>query len=67
MPDPSDPIERAAALLIEAYRSGKPIARRPKDAGPGTRDDAFAIQDRVVAALGHAGGWKVGASGKSVV
>lgn len=58
----SDPIERAAALLIEAHRSGRPIARRPKDAGPGTRDDAFAIQDRVLAALGHAGGWKVGAS-----
>lgn len=59
----SDAIERATTLLIEAYRSGKPIARRPKDAGPGSREDAFAIQDRVVAALGHAGGWKVGASG----
>lgn len=59
----SDPVERAAALLIEAHRNRQPIARRPKDAGPGTRDDAFAIQDRVLAALGHAGGWKVGASG----
>lgn len=58
----SDPVERAAELLIESHRSGRPIAKRPKDAGPGTRDEAFAIQDRVLAALGHAGGWKVGAS-----
>lgn len=57
-----DPVERAAALLIEAYRSGKPIAKRPKDAGLDSREDVFAIQDRVAAALGHVGGWKVGAS-----
>ena len=58
----SDAIGRAAALLIDAHRDFRQIAERP-DSGPGNRDEAFATQDRVAAALGPVGGWKIGASG----
>lgn len=58
-------IERAAALLVEAHREFRQIADRPAD-GPRNRADAFAIQDRVVTALGGVGGWKTGASGPQV-
>lgn len=60
-----DAIERAAELLIEAHRNFRQIAERPQF-GPRSRADAFAIQDRVCAALGGAGGWKTGASGPDV-
>lgn len=58
-------IERVARLLIEAHRDFRQIPDRPAD-GPRSRADAFAIQDRVVAALGGGGGWKTGASGPEI-
>lgn len=52
-------IERAANLLAEARRSGRPAL--PFAPGPADQDEAYAVQDRVCAMLGPVGGWKVGA------
>lgn len=52
-------IDRAAALLTEARRTGRPVATFSPS--PGSVDEAYAVQDRVVDALGPVGGWKVGA------
>ena len=56
-----DNVETIANLLIEAHRQSRQIAAPPPGAEPATRAEAFAIQDRVCAALGGAGGWKTGA------
>lgn len=54
-------IDQAATALADARR-GPPIPELPAAARPQSRDDAFAIQDAVMAKLGEkAGGWKVGA------
>jgi 2-keto-4-pentenoate hydratase len=54
-------IEQAATALATARR-GQPIAELPQPVRPQSREDAFAIQDAVMAKLGEkAGGWKVGA------
>jgi 2-keto-4-pentenoate hydratase len=57
---PND-VETIADLLIEAHRQGRQIAEPPPGIAPPTRDEAFAIQDRVRSILGGAGGWKAGA------
>lgn len=54
-------VETIAGLLIEAHRQGRQVAAPPPGLAAPTRDGAFAIQDRVRAALGGAGGWKTGA------
>ncbi|MEP7207937.1 MAG: fumarylacetoacetate hydrolase family protein [Casimicrobiaceae bacterium] len=51
----------AAALLLEARRTGVPIAGLPADAQPATDADSYAIQDAQITELGLIGGWKVGA------
>ncbi|HEX3535606.1 MAG TPA: 2-keto-4-pentenoate hydratase [Stellaceae bacterium] len=54
-------IEQAAAALAAARR-GQPTPELPAAARPQSREDAFAIQDAVMAKLGEKpGGWKVGA------
>ena len=54
-------IEQAATALAAA-RKGQPIPELPQSARPQSRDDAFAIQDAVLAKLDEKpGGWKVGA------
>lgn len=55
-------IHRAADLLLAARRDRRPLAAFPEDARPHTLEEAWAVQDRVVAALGGPGGWKVGAA-----
>jgi 2-keto-4-pentenoate hydratase len=60
-------VESIADLLIEAHRQGRQIASPPPGIAPRTREEAFAIQDRVRAALGGAGGWKTGAPGPEVL
>jgi 2-keto-4-pentenoate hydratase len=51
-----------AATALAAARRGQPIAELPAAVRPQSREDAFAIQDAVMAKLGEkAGGWKVGA------
>ncbi len=50
-----------AKLLLDA-REGKAIANW-RDVLPGSRIDAYAVQDATLASLGPIGGWKVGAKG----
>ncbi len=56
---------RATALLLDARRRHRPLAGLPEDCRPRTREQAYAIQDRVAATLwaDHGGvtGWKTGA------
>lgn len=47
-------IDRAAALLAEAHRTGTLTARLPEDCRPDTIADAHAVQDALVALLGEA-------------
>ena len=55
----SQEIEQAAALLLEARRSGQPLEL--PDWQPADETEAYAIQARVAAALGPVAGWKTGA------
>jgi 2-keto-4-pentenoate hydratase len=55
-------IRQAAALLIEARRTGVLLDGLPSSCRPQDLDDALAIQEATVAALGEdVAGWKVGA------
>ena len=54
-------VNRIADRLLEARREHRQISLPVDDTPPPGRDIAFAIQDRVTAALGPVGGWKVGA------
>jgi 2-keto-4-pentenoate hydratase len=57
--------ERLAHDLAQAWRSGGTIPLPP--AGPATRADAYAIQDRMAALIGaEVAGWKVGATVRAV-
>jgi 2-keto-4-pentenoate hydratase len=51
----------AANALLNARRTDTPIADLPANLQPQSVDEAYAIQDRVIAALGDIGGWKIGA------
>jgi 2-keto-4-pentenoate hydratase len=51
----------AANALLNARRTGNTIADLPANLQPQSVDEAYAIQDRIVAALGDVGGWKIGA------
>ena len=53
-------IRQAAALLIEARRTGRLLDALPAECKPASVDDAHAIQDATVAGLGESvAGWKV--------
>jgi 2-keto-4-pentenoate hydratase len=53
--------DAAAAWLAELWRSGRQAAALPPELRPGTIDDGYAIQDRLVALLGErVVGWKLG-------
>jgi 2-keto-4-pentenoate hydratase len=52
---------RAAELLLQARASGNWLQSLPQDLQPQSVEQAYAIQDRVIAQLGTVGGWKVGA------
>lgn len=52
---------RAAQLLVTARARRSPIPALPDELRPLSPDDAYAIQDAVVDAVGRIGGWKVGA------
>jgi 2-keto-4-pentenoate hydratase len=51
----------AANVLLDARRTCHPIADLPANLQPQSVDEAYAIQDRMIAALGEIGGWKIGA------
>lgn len=50
--------DAAADLLVVQFRQG--TKTQPAMSGPGTRGEAYQVQDRMIAALGGACGWKVG-------
>src|SRR5437867_12344428 len=55
-------IDQAAMLLVEARRTGVRLDGLPASCRPQNIDDAHAIQDATIAALGETVlGWKVGA------
>lgn len=57
--------DNAAALaerLLAARRSGRRLDTLPPELVPATADEAYAVQDKVAAALGRIAGWKVGAA-----
>lgn len=56
-----DKIIAAADALLDARRTGRTITDLPAALQPATLDDAYAIQDRIMAAFGEIGGWKIGA------
>ena len=51
----------AANALLNARRTCQPIPDLPANLQPQSLDEAYAIQDRLIAALGDIGGWKIGA------
>ena len=51
----------AANALLNARRTCQPITDLPANLQPQSLDEAYAIQDRMIAALGDIGGWKIGA------
>ena len=58
----SQSIQEAVALFIDARRTGQLLESLPASCRPKTLDDAHAIQEATVAALGETiAGWKVGA------
>jgi 2-keto-4-pentenoate hydratase len=52
---------QAAALLLDARRTNRPIDDLPAGLRPVTLDEAYFVQDRLALAYGEIGGWKVGA------
>jgi 2-keto-4-pentenoate hydratase len=51
----------AANALLNARRTCRPIINLPANLQPQSVEEAYAIQDRLIAALGDIGGWKIGA------
>lgn len=51
----------AADMLLDARRTGRPIADLPKELRPTTLEEAYFVQDRMSWAYEEIGGWKVGA------
>lgn len=65
MPDPTAHAA-LAARLADAWRAGSPSEDLQAELRPRSLADAYDIQDRFVAALGHpVVGWKIGISGRS--
>jgi 2-keto-4-pentenoate hydratase len=59
----ADDVERAAALLDDARRSGVWLASLPAALAPHTIDDAYRVQDAVTARCARTpAGWKIGAT-----
>jgi 2-keto-4-pentenoate hydratase len=52
----------AADLLLDARRTGVPIADLPEALRPTTQDEAYFVQDRMAEAYEEIGGWKIGAA-----
>jgi len=56
-------IATAAALLLQARRSGQWLGGLPESLTPQNEVEAYAVQDAVMRDIGPVGGWKVGARG----
>jgi len=59
-------IAEAAALLADAHLTGRRLDRLPDRCRPRTLEEAYAIQDATVRAIGTVGAWKVGRNGENV-
>jgi 2-keto-4-pentenoate hydratase len=60
-------LETLAQSLADAWRTGRCIPLPPVDAGPASRAEAFAVQDRMAELIGdRCAGWKVGAAVRAV-
>ena len=60
-------LERLAEALAEAWRSDGRIPLPERGAGPASRAEAFAVQDRMAQLIGdRTAGWKVGAAVRAV-
>lgn len=55
-------IQEIADRLLRARETAQPVADLPV---PSSLEEAYAVQDRMAAAVGEIGGWKIGASGPS--
>ena len=53
-------LDSAAALLLAAFRAGRPRPALPAVCTPKSELEAYAVQDRFVARLGRAVGYKIG-------
>jgi 2-keto-4-pentenoate hydratase len=53
----------AAAMLLDARRARRRIARLPEACRPSDAAAGYAVQAQLAAALGGIGGWKIGAGG----
>jgi 2-keto-4-pentenoate hydratase len=59
----ADRLEQLARDLAEAWRTGSTVPLPPAGCGPATRDEAYAIQDRMAELIGGpVAGWKIGAT-----
>jgi 2-keto-4-pentenoate hydratase len=56
-----DRLYQAAEMLLEARRTLQPIEDLPPVLRPTNLEEAYYVQDLMLAALGSVGGWKVGA------
>ncbi|HTZ60775.1 MAG TPA: fumarylacetoacetate hydrolase family protein [Acidobacteriaceae bacterium] len=54
-------LQQAANVLLEARRTVQPIDNLPASLSPQSLQEAYYVQDAIMAALGKVGGWKVGA------
>jgi 2-keto-4-pentenoate hydratase len=57
-----DRLQQAAEIFLEARRTVQPIDDLPPGLVPRTMEEAYYVQDRMLQAIGKAGGWKVGAT-----
>jgi len=56
---------QAADLLAKVRRTGVVLDSFPDDLVPVDRDEIYALQDALIAALGAVGGWKIAAASES--
>jgi 2-keto-4-pentenoate hydratase len=56
-----DALYQAANLLLDARRTGSTLDDLPADLQPTDIPEVYFIQDRIAAAFGPLGGWKIGA------
>ena len=60
---PGPDVDRTAAALITAWRNHEAVPTLPPELIPAALDDAYAVQERMVAAMGtDLAGWKIGAT-----
>jgi 2-keto-4-pentenoate hydratase len=54
-------LTETANLLLDARRTGETLVDLPAENVPADLTEAYAVQDKIAAAFGEVGGWKIGA------